>query len=131
MCQHVGVSDRPLPSISEDKAVGDEPKVDKRVRRRKPGKLFFITLSFSESPSTVVRQQFLINLQLEEVVSYLISLEKNKKSEECEYHLHAFIEFRDKVYIENVREYIVAIYNNCRIDVQPVRSKLFLGLRIV
>lgn len=95
------------------------PEVDNAVdinrKRRKPGKLFFITVGFHRSVWSDTHEQLLYNLRFDwavEIVSYAVGLERSDKSENIDYHLHAFIEYAQPVFIDDIRSYLSVIYDS-------------------
>lgn len=91
------------------------------VGRRKPGRVFFITVSLDHYVDTV--RQELLDYFDSNLVSYCISVEKSIVSRNVSYHLHCFLEFSNSVYVDDLRQYIDLIFDGCKIDVQACRSK--------
>lgn len=67
-------SPRPSTSHVDTCQVGVKPEVDKKIKRKKPGKLFFITLTFEQPPSVagLVREELVLNLSIADnnIVTY-------------------------------------------------------------
>lgn len=100
----------------EDRVVGS--------RRRKPGKLFFVTVSLDVddvSCKEYWRSDFLCCF--DNLVSYCIALESSSEASKVNYHLHAFLEFDEPIFVDDLSEYIRSCYNNCRVDCQPCKSR--------
>lgn len=80
---------------------GDKVVVGARAKKR-PGKMFFVTLNFDYLLSFADKLCALSNLRLygNDLVSYCISKEKCERSEDSVEHLHIFLEYLEPVYIE-------------------------------
>lgn len=96
-------------------------------RRRYPGCKFFITIGIDHQASVSERLTPLNNCEYfqpnNEIISFVVSCESNQKHLKFEKHLHAFIEYKLPIYIQELCEYLFSIYDNCHIHVQPCRSK--------
>lgn len=90
------------------------------VKRQKPGALFFITIEVFEVYEGV-REDFVGNF--DNVVTFCCALEKSSVSERVSYHLHCFLEFSEKYVINDIREFIMAVYPDNHVDIQPCRSR--------
>lgn len=91
--------------------------------RKKPGKQFFVTLSLEHKYSTC-RQDLVESVDVFcPLLIYCVCLERSEVSTIVDYHLHAFFEFIDNVYIEDLRTWILSLYDGLRLDIQPCRSK--------
>lgn len=99
---------------------------DSARKRMKPGKCFFITVGFRQSVWSDTREQLVNNLKFGfqiEVISYASGLEKSDKSVTVDYHLHCFVEFAEPILIDEVRKYLVALYDEYYLNIQSCRSK--------
>lgn len=90
-----------------------------RRRRAKPGLQFFITLN-PVNYYDEIRSDFLHSF--ENLVTYCISIERSKENLSAR-HLHSYIEFEGKVYLENLRVFLVSLFPDSKLDLQPCRSK--------
>lgn len=91
------------------------------VTRRKPGTIFFITISILELYYSI-REDFID--YFDDLISYVVAVETSKSAQKVSNHLHAFLEFANAVYVDDLREYISVICTfSDHIDVQPCRSK--------
>lgn len=88
--------------------------------RRKPGSVFFITVEipyFYEE----IRQDFLQSF--DDVVAYCIAVEKSNTSKRVSFHLHAYLKFSEKFFVDDIRVFLNELYdNNIHFDIQPCRS---------
>lgn len=91
--------------------------------REKRGKQFFLTVSLSVRDRESVEQCRADLLSaFDDLVSYCISLESSNNSN-CEYHLHAYLEFEESYKLTELSQYIRILFDGCRIDLQACRSK--------
>lgn len=88
--------------------------------RKKPGHLFFVTVSL-ETYYEECRADFLS--LFDDLVSYCIALEESLVSNKVNWHIHAFLEFRESIFVVDLCEYIRSVFLDCRVDCQPCRSK--------
>lgn len=58
-----------------------------------------------------------------EIVSYAVGLERSDKCVDVDYHLYAFIEYAEPIFIDDLRLYLSSIYDSCVFNIQPCRSK--------
>lgn len=96
------------------------PDVVDARQRRKPGRLFFITISLVSEVEGA--REHLLSL-FDDLVSYCVALERSSSKSKAVVHLHAFLEFNDNLLVEDLREYLVLIYDTERVNIQPCRSK--------
>lgn len=99
--------------------MSNAPAPDPVVRVR-PGKQFFITVSLVD-PESCVRSDFLS--YFDNLVSYCIAVESSKTSNIVSTHLHAFLEFSDRYFLSDIRNYVLLFSDDSRVDVQACRSK--------
>lgn len=58
------------------------------------------------------------------VVTFCVAVEKsNVSSNNVSCHLHAFLEFANACFADDLRDYIKLIVSDCKMDVQPCRSR--------
>lgn len=121
------VKNNPSPVISKT-VTGQSFVVGARPvsrRRAKPGKQFFVTVTFDFSLSVADKLVFLTNINVinNPLVSYCVAVEHCERSETGVGHIHSFVEFTESLYILELCEYLRCVHDNCHIDVQPCRSK--------
>lgn len=118
-----GLSQRPQaaesPSVQSRTTTA---RVRDNTSRVKPGKLFFITLSLNkESFYEGIREDFVNSF--EGVVTFCCAIEQSGKSELVSRHLHCFLEFEEALLLADLRSFIVALFEDCKLDIQACRSK--------
>lgn len=92
---------------------------NKKTRNR-PGTLFFVTLSVLNISSNI-RRDF-VNI-FDDLVSYCCCLENSWKSSEVSWHIHCFLEFKCKILLVDLREFIVCNFPDLKLDIQSVRNR--------
>lgn len=94
-------------------------------QRATAGRMFFITVTFDYEVTVADKFILLSNMHLSDnpTVSYCLSCEKCDKSEKAISHIHCFIEFTHPIFILEICTYLREVYFNCRLDIQPCRSK--------
>lgn len=97
--------------------------VNSSKSRMRPGKIFFITLSGFDYYRSV-RVEFVKNIKyIFPLLTYCVAVEKSNVSKLVSYHLHAFLEFDCKLFIENLKDVILSLYFDCRLNIQACRSR--------
>lgn len=92
-------------------------KVRKRV---KPCSVFLVTLEVSDVYDTV-REDFLE--AFDSVLTYCVAIEKSCNSSRVSYHLHAFLEFKDKIFLSDLNHYIRSVWPDTHFDLQSCKSR--------
>lgn len=95
--------------------------VARPVRRIKPGALFLITISLRSSDE--FSRQDLVDCFGSDLISFCVALERSSEQAEVSSHLHGFFEFKDKMFLNDIRMYVSNVFDDCRIDVQACRSR--------
>lgn len=93
-------------------------------KRRKPGKCFFITVDLLEYYESV-RKDF--KEWFSELVTFCIAVETSRVSKRVSFHLHAYLEFENKLFLSDLREYLescmLTVYEEVwRFDIQSCKS---------
>lgn len=95
------------------------------VRRRvKPCSIFFLTLSLPTYYESIRHD---ILLWFTGLLTFVISVEESKTSEQVSFHAHCFLHFSDKIFLSDLREYIDVCVNlnfgGCHFDLQSCKSR--------
>lgn len=56
------------------------------------------------------------------IVNYCVSVETSAAGSNCLFHIHAFVEFEGKHYINDIRESVLCLFDGIRLDIQSVCS---------
>lgn len=88
-------------------------------RRVRPGRCFFITIDLDQYYESV-RQDFISGF--DQLVSFCVAVEESRSSKRVSYHMHAYLEFLDKCYLSDIKEYIECMYPGLRYDCQSCKS---------
>lgn len=84
-----------------------------------PGRKFFLTLSVEYIYKTI-RQDFVDTF--DGLVCYCVAIEKSDKSEKVSNHIHAYLEFEEKMLLTDLREFIDSVFE-CNYNLQSCKSK--------
>ena len=92
--------------------------------RIRAGRIFFITVSLTDLFSRV-REDFVDNF--EDLASYCSNVESSHSSGIMFHHLHVFLEFREKFFVDDLRKWVDVFLNSgeqkIHFDIQPCRSR--------
>lgn len=92
------------------------------VTRLRPGRQFFITISFGYKDPLLKEDVFSV-IDSIEYTSYCISLESSSDNSKVSCHVHVFLELVDKYFIDDVRQFFASVFDECGLNVQSCKSK--------
>lgn len=100
------------------------PRAKGTKRRKKPSRLFFVTVSliepFSSNPERSKRGLVDSSVSL---TAYAVATERNSTSQLVSIHLHAFLHTEEPHFVNEIRKLVSAQFPDCRIDCQACRSE--------
>lgn len=99
--------------------------VTKSNKKKKPGKLFFVTIQLAFKPDLTERSRLIANVEIAgyKLITYCVAAEVSEVSSAYSYHLHAFFEFEELIFVEELCKYLQSVYDGVNVDVRPCRSK--------
>lgn len=107
-------------TVTELRTASSATRRSRRVVRRRPSRIFFLTVNVKPVETGTICKRFVLDLFFG-LISYCISVERSN-NENYVYHIHAFLKFEERLYIGELNEYLRSCMES-DFDLQACRSE--------